>query len=1217
MPLDFDDIRQCYHILQQQSESLSEAEFQKINQLKNATTEFSVLISERIKFQEARLDAAQLDELNKWNLELAILRDNLTNKIHALSIKTLLSSNVENEEKSPPESSIVDSLLEFSRDHPEIAQTLTHVIIEQFKLISGESIKKKKEFISHCSRAILRNIRDQKHAQDILTEFAKQVAILDPKKFPQYIQEFNITRNDSLIEIAKISAEQSGKATAKFFHKFGIKCETPQDFASIKEIILVCYQRDYEAVAKHIKNFAIDSKTEEGQTFLIKLAQNLFEMDSILFLDIIRDFEIDAERPEGHHALVEMAKRIASKPFGIVVAANFQKLGFKKGDEQETIIQLAKDISKNSGEIAKYLPYFQIDPSKQQDLIEIAMNTIRNVGNSQDDESALRAFENFEIDFHSPAGKDALIKIAKEAIKKNAAATIENLHQFHLDIHTKEGKQAIVQIIKEGLLSNQSYHVIKNINRLGFDPANEEDQNILFDLAKFAARHCWESFCYFPDKFNIASENHRQILLDLALAINPSAINYYDDFNLSKKNEIEELFALTERENLAKEDIERCFFLLQSIAEKNHFDIGPLIQSIREMEKKAKNEAQVLGLQKNLLQRLAFMLHRLNIEGANVEKIKPEIQRILNLRSPQLREICGNRLIENLSNRSTQNYFESLRESANVAHCMIPNICLATLFQQGVSKAVIEECANEVKMLKRDKSQHPLFREATINKLLLRTLNALIEDKQLSSSEKELLLKNLFKNVESYADVKNRLNSLLSLLSLSRADLIKNILASNKKIPPKEIFEQIEKGLSDSVQALLPIKTEAIKDFSSKWSNFYQYLRSPTDLFIYAASLSRLPSEDRDEIMPYLGKFIETSLEGTFKKARYSGSVHLDLLKNQLGEERWKIWQEGESSSLETFLSQATTETKKAEEKKQPVMTAEERLKQALKSNMKETEYPILFEYLKNSTDQVLDQANQRLNEQLQKAAQDLKATKDPQETARLKNIQRTAMIQRRALQFLNPTKKEDPVKILNDLLPFFDEQNPVNKLSENDKKFQKEILAIVQALESPEEAGPLDENVGDIITDTDDGCDALESGTEIKGGSCQGVGQDARLNRGLLSFILDGKNRMIAIKKPSGVIETRAFIRLLLDENKQPVLFLERIYPMFCLEEHQKAIIKMAKKRAAALGVPLLSVEVQTGEPYPHPIKSLGSNVPYDYVDANSMGLKKTYTINNACFVT
>ena len=137
-------------------------------------------------------------------------------------------------------------------------------------------------------------------------------------------------------------------------------------------------------------------------------------------------------------------------------------------------------------------------------------------------------------------------------------------------------------------------------------------------------------------------------------------------------------------------------------------------------------------------------------------------------------------------------------------------------------------------------------------------------------------------------------------------------------------------------------------------------------------------------------------------------------------------------------------------------------------------------------------------------------------------------------------------------------------------------------------------------IVDTDDPCDLMLAGTEVTG-SCQRVGGDPNLNKCLMAYVADGKNRMIALKDPvTGRIIARSVIRLLLDKiTNRPVMFLERVYPSLADTKQRGAIIAYAKKHVQKLDVPLLTQEAAKGTSYPGEVVSLGGQAPFEYEDA------------------
>lgn len=136
-------------------------------------------------------------------------------------------------------------------------------------------------------------------------------------------------------------------------------------------------------------------------------------------------------------------------------------------------------------------------------------------------------------------------------------------------------------------------------------------------------------------------------------------------------------------------------------------------------------------------------------------------------------------------------------------------------------------------------------------------------------------------------------------------------------------------------------------------------------------------------------------------------------------------------------------------------------------------------------------------------------------------------------------------------------------------------------------------------LIDTNDSLDLFLSGEIL--GSCQNIHGSPGLTKCLLAYVMDGKNRMLALRdKETGKLMARAIFRLLLDEKGAPVLFLDEIYSANDSFEERTTLLEFAKTRAKTLGCPLLTKAVTIdGEPYEGNIFSLGSRSPYEYEDA------------------
>lgn len=140
--------------------------------------------------------------------------------------------------------------------------------------------------------------------------------------------------------------------------------------------------------------------------------------------------------------------------------------------------------------------------------------------------------------------------------------------------------------------------------------------------------------------------------------------------------------------------------------------------------------------------------------------------------------------------------------------------------------------------------------------------------------------------------------------------------------------------------------------------------------------------------------------------------------------------------------------------------------------------------------------------------------------------------------------------------------------------------------------------NANWTVVDTDDPCDLLLCGTEVMG-SCQNIEGDPVYTKGLVAYLQDGKNRLIAIKDANGKIQARSICRLLISDEGKPVLFLETIYPANISEEKKRTLIEFATSRARSLGLPLYSYQLKEGENCNVKLESKGSRSPYEYVDA------------------
>lgn len=138
-------------------------------------------------------------------------------------------------------------------------------------------------------------------------------------------------------------------------------------------------------------------------------------------------------------------------------------------------------------------------------------------------------------------------------------------------------------------------------------------------------------------------------------------------------------------------------------------------------------------------------------------------------------------------------------------------------------------------------------------------------------------------------------------------------------------------------------------------------------------------------------------------------------------------------------------------------------------------------------------------------------------------------------------------------------------------------------------------------VTITDDPIDLFLCGTEVVG-SCQHITAPASHNRCLLGYVLDGKNKLLAIKDSEGKIVARRILRLLFDTKGAPALFLEEYYGRNAANQTEldHAMLSKATQYAHSLNLPLyMCSPLQEAIRDSTKLRSLGSCAPAEYVDA------------------
>jgi hypothetical protein len=164
-----------------------------------------------------------------------------------------------------------------------------------------------------------------------------------------------------------------------------------------------------------------------------------------------------------------------------------------------------------------------------------------------------------------------------------------------------------------------------------------------------------------------------------------------------------------------------------------------------------------------------------------------------------------------------------------------------------------------------------------------------------------------------------------------------------------------------------------------------------------------------------------------------------------------------------------------------------------------------------------------------------------------------------------------------------------------NGLEFKNDIRAAIQQLEGTQNFAKT------YLVDSDDAEDLLLCGTEVTG-SCQRVDGDPSLNKCLMGYALDGKVRLLAVKNTHDTIIARAILKILINDQNQPVLFFERVYGD---PSYKVALEAFAAKKAHNMRVPLFE------EGYGHVLRSFGNVAPFEYEDGGVGVSNGQYKIN------
>jgi hypothetical protein len=115
---------------------------------------------------------------------------------------------------------------------------------------------------------------------------------------------------------------------------------------------------------------------------------------------------------------------------------------------------------------------------------------------------------------------------------------------------------------------------------------------------------------------------------------------------------------------------------------------------------------------------------------------------------------------------------------------------------------------------------------------------------------------------------------------------------------------------------------------------------------------------------------------------------------------------------------------------------------------------------------------------------------------------------------------------------------------------------------------------------------------------TCQHVTGNPSYNKCLISYCMDGDIKLLTVQEET--FSARALIRIIFDEEKEPILLMEPIYKAESKEalRAEEMLKQLGKQKARHLGIPLFQRNLDTKTPYKGSFRYLGGSCESTYSD-------------------
>lgn len=1089
-------------------------------------------------------------------------------------------------------------------------------------------------------------------------KLAELCAKKDGGVFAKHFKQFEIKEPTQVFELAKLAAacyQPQDKLFIENIENFDIK-----DLKLLFEIAKLCARSKPASLIKQIRKFKLDSEQH------LELAHECLKLAPIDVLQSIVDKSFKISDPDAIYEIVlkcaalngeltlhfasklkiedpekkyEIARRCIQQSGRSINLLEKLKLPRETEKQKKTFIELIKIAAKLEPDFTMYaLEGLQVQEEK--DRAEIAELCI-----IADPEEALSRFREFKI-----TDPKLCEHLADVAVKADSYYFSMNMKLFDQLKPEKKLELAYRCAKRDGAATAD---FIGNYDI--------KDSAHLLEIAKICAANGWNPSAKGFEKFGIKDKDQIQSIVEISILkgyfTKPSEV---DTFGFSAE-ENKRLYFLAFCSNFLNN-------ALDDPAQKE-FDqkVYAQIKAYIEAEDKMNIDGEfmslkkILGLSKENKKEYCTLFLAVNLLGFKIEDERSisSLRRICECRNGELALSLALKLTSKSFSRKF--YYQAVENPGSLKiedHLLLPLVYPSAWVKKGENEHLFLAIRKNLDSGAIKKSLSGSG--GSVEQAWLKTCKLLDETSTISLNQKLELLLTITSNLnpkDPKGDLLGRLNSLEVIVSSKRADLIEFISSLTSKVQDLEIEIQKlapELRLLDEVkieQALLDVKAKNLKAILEQAKVAY-------DKTVEGGALIKLKQIQERYLERKKQGETSAELEEKIESAKKQIEKHEEWLNDWIKEIHPTLEDEikevearqAKLSEDAAFLSKFQHSVKK---RSKEIDKLEKRLKAAQKE--KADVLSKLSKKTNVSSNDKLVRQRDRLEleiKNLEEQVSALKRSVENEEKIKALQDEVNREISQRIFDSLKTILSNDPYLDLSSVESlesrFLETLNQMRfpnawkiyqirmeRTSEKEIQiaFQRFIIGVLEGTfkqdrYSPELSSHITkiaerfpkiwegwqiEDRGEqvkisdkqyLVVNTDDWQDLFLSGTDVEG-SCQHVAGSPQLNKCLLGYTNDGKNRMIAIKDPkTGKIVARTIIKMLWSkETQKPVLYLEAIYPHKASKEMKDALANYAMKEAKRLGCPLYASEDLTGTRQKNTdcLQSFESQkAPYEYSDSS-----------------